>query len=118
MVVIGSGSQSPQNAENNNWAVLSDEQMRKIRPFSLLNDEQMSNKVGVKHQPDKLPRYALFNGNSSSHFNTFFFFQFFLLMTSTIEQIIDRTCKMGPYPSYSSSYKLGSHNSTYRVYNL
>ena len=34
-----------------NWAVLSDEQMRKIWPFSLLNDEQMSNKVGVKHQP-------------------------------------------------------------------
>ena len=28
-----------------------DEQMRKIWPFSLLNDEQMSNKVGVKHQP-------------------------------------------------------------------
>ncbi len=25
--------------------------MRKIWPFSLLNDEQMSNKVGVKHQP-------------------------------------------------------------------
>ena len=34
-----------------NWAVLSDEQMRKIWPFSLLNDEQMSNKVEVKHQP-------------------------------------------------------------------
>ena len=34
-----------------NCAVLSDEQMRKILPFSLLNDEQMSNKVGVKHQP-------------------------------------------------------------------
>ena len=33
------------------WAVLSDEQMRKIWPFSLLNDEQMSNKVEVKHQP-------------------------------------------------------------------
>ena len=30
---------------------LSDEQMRKIWPFSLLNDEQMSKKVGVKHQP-------------------------------------------------------------------
>ena len=29
------------------WAVLSDEQMRKIWPFSLLNDERMSNKVGV-----------------------------------------------------------------------
>ena len=33
------------------WAVLSDEQMRKIWPFSLLNGEQMSNKVEVKHQP-------------------------------------------------------------------
>ena len=33
------------------WAVLSDEQMRKIWPFSLLNDEQMSNTVGVEHQP-------------------------------------------------------------------
>ena len=31
--------------------MLSDEQMRKIWPFSLLNDEQMSNKVEVKHQP-------------------------------------------------------------------
>ena len=36
----------------NIWAVLSDEQMRKRWPFSLLNDEQMSNKVGVEHQPD------------------------------------------------------------------
>ena len=33
------------------WAVLSDEQMRNEWPFSLLNDEQMSNKVGVEHQP-------------------------------------------------------------------
>ena len=33
------------------WAVLSDEQMRKIWPFSLLNDEQMSNWLGVEHQP-------------------------------------------------------------------
>ena len=39
-----------------NWAVLSEEQMRKIWPFSLLNDEQMSNKVEVKHQPDNLAR--------------------------------------------------------------
>ena len=36
-----------------NWAVLSDEQMSKGWPFSLLNDEQMSNWVGVKHQPAK-----------------------------------------------------------------
>ena len=28
-----------------------DEQMRKIWPFSLLNDEQMSNWLGVEHQP-------------------------------------------------------------------
>ena len=33
------------------WAVLSDEQMSKRWQFSLLNDEQMSNWVGVKHQP-------------------------------------------------------------------
>ena len=33
------------------WAVLSDEQMSHEWPFSLLNDEQMSNKVGVEHQP-------------------------------------------------------------------
>ena len=34
-----------------NWAVLSEEQMSIGYPFSLLNDEQMSNKVGVEHQP-------------------------------------------------------------------
>ena len=34
-----------------NWAVLSDEQMRKRLPFSLPNDEQMSSKVVVEHQP-------------------------------------------------------------------
>ena len=33
------------------WLVLSDEQMSKRWPFSLLNDEQMSNWVGVKHFP-------------------------------------------------------------------
>ena len=32
------------------WAALSDEQMSNGYPFSLLNDEQMSNKVGVEHQ--------------------------------------------------------------------
>ena len=32
--------------------MLGDEQMSNGYPFSLLNDEQMSNKVGVKHQPD------------------------------------------------------------------
>ena len=36
---------------NLGWAVLSDEQMSNGYPFSLVNDEQMSNKVGVKHQP-------------------------------------------------------------------
>ena len=35
-----------------NWAVLSDEQMSNGYPFSLPNDEQTSNKVGVEHQPD------------------------------------------------------------------
>ena len=34
-----------------NWLVLSDEQMSKGWPFSLLNDEQMSNWLGVEHQP-------------------------------------------------------------------
>ena len=33
------------------WLVLSDEQMSKRWPFSLLNDEQMSNWLGVKHLP-------------------------------------------------------------------
>ena len=33
------------------WVVLSDEQMSKRWTFSLLNDEQMSNKVRVEHQP-------------------------------------------------------------------
>ena len=37
-----------------NWAVLSDEQMGNEWPFSLLNDEQMSNWVGVEHLPDKV----------------------------------------------------------------
>ena len=42
------------------WAVLSDEQMSNGYPFSLGNDEQMSNKVGVKHQPDGLPYFHRF----------------------------------------------------------
>ena len=33
------------------WVVLSDEQMSKRWQFSLLNDEQMSNWVGVEHLP-------------------------------------------------------------------
>ena len=33
------------------WAVLSYEQMSTGWQFSLLNDEQMSNKVGVENQP-------------------------------------------------------------------
>ena len=38
--------------QNLNWAVLSGEQMSKGWPFSLLNDEQMSNWLGVgSHQP-------------------------------------------------------------------
>ena len=40
------------------WAVLSDEQMSKGWPFSLLNDEQMSNRVGVKHLPGYIIRGA------------------------------------------------------------
>ena len=34
--------------------MLSDEQMSKRWPFSLLNGEQMSNKVRVEHQPVKI----------------------------------------------------------------
>ena len=34
-----------------NWQVLSDEQMSKEWAFSLLNDEQMSNWLGVEHCP-------------------------------------------------------------------
>ena len=34
--------------------MLSDEQMSNGWPFSLLNDEQMSNKVGVEHQPENV----------------------------------------------------------------
>ncbi len=45
---------------NLNWLVLSDEQMSKRWPFSLLNDEQMSNWVGVKHLPVKGILYKLF----------------------------------------------------------
>ena len=35
-----------------NWVVLIDEQMSNRWPFSLLNGEQMSNWVVVKHLPD------------------------------------------------------------------
>ena len=33
------------------WLVLSDQQMSKRWPFSLLNDKQMTNWLGVKHLP-------------------------------------------------------------------
>ncbi len=39
-----------------NWAGLVDEQMSNRWPFCLLNDEQMSNKVQVEHQPVKALR--------------------------------------------------------------
>ena len=42
-----------------NWLVLSDEQMSKGLPFFLLNDEQMSNWLGVEHQPVKDPNGKL-----------------------------------------------------------
>ena len=45
----------------NSWAVLSDEQMSNGYPFSLVNDEQMSNKVGVKHQPDSAVGWTMKN---------------------------------------------------------
>ena len=41
------------------WAALSEEQMSIGYPFSLLNDEQMSNKVGVEHQPVHQRRFLL-----------------------------------------------------------
>ena len=39
------------DVQNLNWLVLSDEQMSKRWPFSLLNAEQMSNWLGVRHLP-------------------------------------------------------------------
>ncbi len=50
---ISSIRSSKRNMPKHNWAVLSDEQMSKRWPFSLLNNEQMSNWLGVEHQPDK-----------------------------------------------------------------
>ena len=44
-------SSGPYPEANIGWAVLSDEQTSNGWPFSLLNGEQMSNKVGVQHQP-------------------------------------------------------------------
>ena len=35
-----------------NWDVLSDEKMSHGWLFALVKDEQMSNKVGVEHQPE------------------------------------------------------------------
>ena len=57
------------------WLVLGDEQTSKKWPFSLLNDEQMSNWVGVKHLPDSffrviLPIYG--RGLTPSFFHGFF----------------------------------------------
>ena len=45
-------NESPKVTTIYTWLVLSDEQMSKRWPVSLLNDEQMSNWVGVKHLPD------------------------------------------------------------------
>ena len=45
------------------WLVLSDEQMSKRWQFSLLNDEQMSNWVGVKHLPVFLRFYYIITGS-------------------------------------------------------
>ncbi len=51
-LVVGTvGSHHSQVLSNIIWLVLSDEQMSKGCPFSLLNDEQMSNWLGVEHQP-------------------------------------------------------------------
>ena len=47
------GWEETKRIRKKNWVVLSDEQMSKRWQFSLLNDEQMSNWVGVEHQPEK-----------------------------------------------------------------
>ena len=49
-------------SQKKNWLVLSDEQMRKNLPFSPLNDEQMSNWLGVEHLPEKDSPYQLVPG--------------------------------------------------------
>ena len=49
------------NVKKNIWAVLSDEQMSNGWPCSLLNDEQMINKVGVENQPDRFPFRCCWN---------------------------------------------------------
>ena len=54
------------NTRNLNWLVLSDEQMSNGWAFSLLNDEQMSNKVGVKHQPVNLSHGSFSSGTSGT----------------------------------------------------
>ncbi len=47
------------------YAWLSDEQMRNRWPFSLLNHEQMSNKVGVEH---KAVNFQLIFGSAPQFF--------------------------------------------------
>ena len=42
-----------------NRAVLSDEQIAHGYPWFLLNDKQMSNKVGVEHQTDSFERLII-----------------------------------------------------------
>ena len=49
--------------------MLSDEKMSNGYPFSLLNDEQMSNKVGVEHQPDNINMHVIDKG-SDGHTHT------------------------------------------------
>ena len=48
------GKTPKSSIKKHSWAVLSDEQMINGWPFSLLNDEQMSNKVRVEQQADRL----------------------------------------------------------------
>ena len=42
---------------NSDWALFSDEQTGSGSPFSLLNHEQMSNKVRVEHQPGQYQKF-------------------------------------------------------------
>ena len=58
---------------NWNWLVLSDEQMSKRWPCSLLNDEQMSNWVGVKHLGNWKKRFRFPHGFLEANFQDLIF---------------------------------------------
>ena len=70
MILQVGGLRVPSLVEGN-WLVLSDEQMSKRLPFSPLNDEQMSNWVGIKHLTGKF--YAQSLDNKSGPVSNLFF---------------------------------------------